>query len=203
MPDPEPNSRLDRQLRFLIEADRLKEVLRRTRLIEPHGVESRFENSAEHSWHIALMAVVLAEHSNERVDLPRVLKMLLVHDLVEIDAGDTPAFGEQGDKSDRETLAADRIFGLLPEDQRDEFVALWREFEARETEEAKFANAVDRLLPPFQNLANAGGSWRDFSVTRARADARLSPIGDGSEVLWEAVSRALDEGEARGLLGSR
>lgn len=203
MPDAEPNSRLDRQLRFLIEADRLKEVLRRTRLIEPHGVESRFENSAEHSWHIALMAVVLAEHSNERVDLPRVLKMLLVHDLVEIDAGDTPAFGEQGDKSDREALAADRIFGLLPEDQRDEFVVLWREFEARETAEAKFANAVDRLLPPFQNLANAGGSWRDFSVTRARADARLSPIGDGSEVLWEAVSRALDEGEARGLLGSR
>ena len=98
-------------------------------------------------------------------------------------------------------MAADRIFGLLPEDQQDEFLALWREFEARETPEAKFANAVDRLRPSLQNLANEGGSWRDFSVTRARADARLRPIGDASAVLWEAVSRALDEGEARGCSG--
>ncbi|MBZ2185591.1 MAG: HD domain-containing protein [Bryobacter sp.] len=192
--------RLERQIRFLLEADRLKTVMRRTRLIEPEGEESRFENSAEHSWHIALMAMVLAEHSNEAVDSWRVVRMLLVHDLVEIDAGDTPAFGEQLDKQEREEAAAARIFGLLPEDQREEFYELWREFEARETAEARFANAVDRLLPPFQNLANLGGSWRDFQVSRERADARLSPIGEGAERLWEVVRGVLDEGERRGLL---
>ncbi len=192
--------RLKQQIGFLVEADKLKTVLRRTRLIEPEGVESRFENTAEHSWHIALMAMVLAEHSNEPVDVWRVVRMLLVHDLVEIDAGDTPAFGEQLDKQEREAAAAERIFGLLPEDQREEYAALWREFDERETAEARFANAVDRLLPPFQNLANLGGSWRDFSVSRAKADARLSPIGDGAEGLWDVVRGVLDEGQRRGWL---
>lgn len=192
--------RLKQQIGFLVEADKLKTVLRRTRLIEPEGVESRFENTAEHSWHIALMAMVLAEHSNEPVDVWRVVRMLLVHDLVEIDAGDTPAFGEQLDKQEREAAAAERIFGLLPEDQREEYAALWREFDERETAEARFANAVDRLLPPFQNLANLGGSWRDFNVSRAKADARLSPIGDGAEGLWDVVRGVLDEGQRRGWL---
>lgn len=195
-------TRLERQIQFIIEADKLKQVLRRTRLIEPHGVESRFENTAEHSWHIALMAMVLEEHANERVDILRVLKMLLVHDLVEIDAGDTPAFGEQGSKESAEAAAADRIFGLLPEDQRDEFHALWREFEERSTPESRFANAMDRMLPSFQNIANLGGSWRDFHVHRAKADARLSPIGDGSAAVWEAVRKVLDEAERQGLLGA-
>lgn len=192
--------RLEQQLEFLLEADRLKQVVRRTRAIEPRGELSRFENTAEHSWHIALMAVVLAEHSNEPVDVPRVVEMLLVHDLVEIDAGDTPAFGEQGNKDEAESAAARRIFGLLPEDQRERFHQLWREFEERATAESRFANAVDRLLPSFQNLANQGGSWRDFDVTRARADVRLSAIGDGSAALWDVVRGVLDEGERRGFL---
>jgi putative hydrolase of HD superfamily len=176
--------------------------MRRTRLLDPHGEISRFENTAEHSWHIALMAIVLAEHANEPVNAGHVVKMLLVHDLVEIDAGDTPAYGEQGDKGSLEAQAAERIFGLLPDDQRDEFLALWREFEARATPESRFANAIDRLLPTYQNMANRGGSWQDFAVTRVRADSRLSPIGDGSQPLWNEVRRLLDEAEKLGFLQS-
>lgn len=144
------------------------------------------------------MAVVLAEHSNEPVNVAKVVKMLLVHDLVEIDAGDTPAYGEQGDKAELEATAAVRIFGLLPEEQRDEFLELWREFEARQTADSRFANAIDRIFPPFQNLHNEGGSWLDFEVHRAKADARLSAIGDGSEALWAVVCKVLDEAEGRG-----
>lgn len=191
-------TRLEQQLAFVLEIDKLKRILRRTRLLHGGDEAGRFENTAEHSWHITLMAVVFAEHANEPVDVVRVVKMLLVHDLVEIDAGDTPAFGEQGSKEELEAAGAARIFGLLPEDQRDEFLELWREFEARETAESRFANAIDRLLPTFQNIQNQGGSWRDFAVTRAKANARLSPIGEGSEALWELVRGVLDEGEARG-----
>lgn len=191
-------TRLEQQIRFLLEADKLKQVLRRTRLLEPRGAESRFENTAEHSWHVTLMALVLREHANETVDILHVLKMLIVHDLVEIDAGDTPAFGEQGAKEEIEAAAAERIFGLLPEDQRAEFLTLWREFEARATPESLFANAMDRMLPTFQNMANLGGSWRDFRVTRTKADARLSPIGDGSQAVWEVVRDLLDQAEAAG-----
>ncbi|MCX6610098.1 MAG: HD domain-containing protein [Acidobacteria bacterium] len=191
-------TRLEQQLNFILEIDKLKQILRRTRLL--HGGEElgRFENTAEHCWHITLMAVVFAEHSNEPVDVGRVVRMLLVHDLVEIDAGDTPAFGEQGSKEALEAAGAERIFGLLPEDQRAEFIELWREFEGRETAESRYANAVDRFLPTFQNIQNQGGSWGDFAVTRARADARLSPIGEGSQALWGLVQGVLDEGEARG-----
>lgn len=194
-------TRLEQQLAFVLEIDKLKQVARRTRLLTG---DARFENSAEHSWHLALMAVVLAEHSNEPVDVGRLVKMLLVHDLVEIDAGDTPAYGEQGDKAALEAAAAERIFGLLPEDQRTEFTSLWREFEGRATAESRFANAIDRVFPPFQNLHNNGGSWLDFVVTRAKADARLSPIGEGSEALWAVVRKVLDEAEGRGYFaGSR
>ena len=191
-------TRLEQQLAFILEIDKLKGILRRTRLL--HGGEElgRFENTAEHCWHITLMAVVFAEHSNEPVDLGRVVRMLLVHDVVEIDAGDTPAFGEQGSKEALEAAGAERIFGLLPEDQRAEFIELWREFEGRETAESRYANAVDRFLPTFQNIQNKGGSWRDFAVTRAKADVRLSPIGEGSQALWGLVNGVLDEGEARG-----
>ncbi len=191
-------TRLEQQLNFILEIDKLKQIMRRTRLL--HGGEElgRFENTAEHCWHITLMAVVFAEHSNEPVDLVRVIRMLLVHDVVEIDAGDTPAFGEQGSKEELEAAGAERIFGLLPADQRDEFIGLWREFEGRETAESRYANAVDRFLPTFQNIQNQGGSWRDFAVTRAKADGRLSPIGEGSEALWGLVKGVLDEGEAKG-----
>ena len=193
-------TRLDQQLAFVLEIDKLKQILRRTRLLYAGEELGRFENTAEHSWHITLMAVVLVEHSNEAVDLGRVIRMLLVHDLVEIDAGDTPAFGDQGSKEKLEAAGAARIFGLLPEDQGEEFMALWREFEGRETAESRYANAIDRLLPSFQNIENRGGSWQDFGVSRAKADARLSPIGEGSTALWAAVQRVLDEGEAKGWL---
>ncbi len=198
-----PMTRLDQQLAFILEIDKLKQILRRTRLLHAEEELGRFENTAEHSWHITLMAVVLAEHSNEAVDLGKVIRMLLVHDLVEIDAGDTPAFGEQGSKAELEAAGAARVFGLLPEDQGEEFLALWREFEGRATAESRYANAIDRLLPSFQNIDNRGGSWQDFGVSRAKAEARLSPIREGSTALWAAVQRALDEGEAQGWLRNR
>jgi len=189
-------TRLEQQMAFLLEIDKLKQVHRRTKLLSGE----RYENSAEHTWHIALATLVLAEHSNTPIDAVKVMKMLLVHDLVEIDAGDTPAYGDQGDKTALEAAAAERIFGLLPEDQRDEFTALWREFESRETPESLFANSVDRLFPPIQNIHNQGGSWLDFAVNRPRADARLSPIGDGSQPLWQLVSAILDDAQNKGYI---
>jgi putative hydrolase of HD superfamily len=191
-------TRLEQQLSFLLEIDKLKHVMRRTRLLTGGEGVGRFENTAEHSWHIALMAVVLAEHSNEPVDVGRVVKMLLVHDLVEIDAGDTPAYGDQADKVELEAAAAERIFGLLPGDQSAEFRELWLEFEARKTADSRYANAIDRILPTYQNLHNAGGSWLDFSVTRERVEARLTPIGEGSSAVWAVVRRLLDEADATG-----
>ncbi len=191
-------TRLEQQLTFILEIDKLKQIMRRTRLLHGGDELGRFENTAEHCWHITLMAVVFAEHSNEPVDVGRVIRMLLVHDLVEIDAGDTPAFGEQGRKEELEAAGAARIFGMLPEDQRDEFIGLWQEFEGRATAESRFANAVDRFLPTFQNIQNKGGSWGDFAVTRTKADSRLSPIGEGAKALWGLVKGVLDEGEAKG-----
>lgn len=187
-------TRLLAQIEFLREVDKLKSILRRTSLMDG----SRRENSAEHSWHIALAAMVLAEHSNVEVDLPRVLKMLLLHDIVEIDAGDTFAFDEAGKASqaERENAAAARLFGLLPAEQRDEFMALWAEFEARDTAEAKFAMALDRLLPVLQNSANAGGTWRSAELHRGQVNQRLRPIGDGAAEVWAFVERTLDEAEA-------
>lgn len=181
------------QLEFLREVDKLKSVLRRTQLMDG----SRQENSAEHSWHIALAAMVLAEHSNFEVDLLRVIKILLVHDIVEIDAGDTFAFDAVGKASqaERENAAAERIFGLLPPAQRAEFIELFREFEASETAEAKFATALDRLLPPLQNFANRGGTWRTPGLHRGMVNTRLRPIGDGAAEVWAYVEKILDEAQ--------
>ncbi|MCC6453818.1 MAG: HD domain-containing protein [Caldilineaceae bacterium] len=187
-------SRLLAQLAFLREVDRLKTVLRRTRLMDG----SRQENSAEHSWHIALAAMVLAEHSNMTVDLGRVIKMLLMHDIVEIDAGDTFAYDMAGKASqaERENLAAARLFGILPPDQAAEFLELWAEFEAGETAEAKFATALDRLIPVLQNAANEGGTWRAHGLHRGMVNTRLRPIGDGAAAVWAYVETVLDEAQA-------
>ena len=181
------------QLAFLREVDKLKAVLRRSHLMDG----SRQENSAEHSWHIAMAAVVLAEYSNAPVDITRVLKMLLVHDIVEIDAGDTFAFDQVGkaSQSEREHVAAQRLFGLLPTAQAAEFKALWAEFEARETAESKFANAVDRLLPALHNLANQGGTWRTPGVHRGLINGRLQPIGEGAAAVWAYIEKLLDEAQ--------
>jgi len=189
--------RLGRQMAFLIEIDHLKGILRRTRIM---GGE-RLENSAEHSWHIAVIALVLAEHANEPVDVAHVIKMLLVHDIVEIDAGDTFAYDAVGylDKEAREQAAADRIFGLLPPDQRDELRALWDEFEAQATADARFANLCDRLMPSLQNYYNGGGTWREAAVSRQMVDHRLEPI-HAADAVHAYVTALLDDAVAQGMI---
>lgn len=193
-------SQLLAQLEFLREVDKLKTVLRRTHLLDG----SRQENSAEHSWHIALAAMVLAEHSNVPVDMLRVLKMLMMHDIVEIDAGDTFAYDMTGKATqvERENAAALRLFGLLPDAQRLEFLDLWAEFEAHESAEAKFANALDRLMPVLQNFANQGGTWLTPGLHRGMVNTRLQPIGDGAASVWAHVQSILDEAQVLGYLAA-
>jgi len=192
------DSRLHAQLAFLLEIDRLKRILRRTSLV---GGDRR-ENSAEHSWHLAMMAMVLAEYANEPLDLLHTIKLLLVHDIVEIDAGDTFAYDVQAnlDKEAREQAAADRIFGLLPADQCEEMRALWEEFDARQTPEARFANALDRMIPSLQNYENAGGTWHAPGVDLRAVTHRLQPIDDGSHKLWQYVEHMLADAVANGML---
>ncbi|TMM54589.1 HD domain-containing protein [Sulfitobacter sabulilitoris] len=176
-------ARLERQIAFLREADKLKTVLRASRLHD----DSRFENSAEHSWHIMLYAFVLAEHAHAQVAIDRVLKMLLLHDLVEIDAGDNPIHGvvDHAAMEREEAAAAQRLFGLLPEDQAAEYRALWEEFEAATTPEAVFAKAVDRVSTPLSNLDTGGGSWQAYDVTFAQLETRVGvPISRGAPGVW-------------------
>ena len=182
--------RLQSQLAFLAELDKLKLVQRRTSVIG----ESRLENTAEHSWHLGVMAPVLAEYAPEDVDVERAMSMVLVHDIVEIDAGDTFAFdpAAHADKEDREQAAADRLFGLLPDDQGAHYRALWDEFEARETPEALFANALDRFQGLLQNVHNAGGTWKKYGITREKILERMDPIRAGAPALWPWVVRMMD-----------
>lgn len=180
------SARIDAQMAFLTEADKLKSILRGTTL----GDGSRAENSGEHSWHIALYAMILAEHSDPSVDISRVIKMLLIHDLVEIDAGDNPIFGDYdvAKAEADEQRAADRIFGLLPADQNAEFRALWAEFEAAESADAKFAKSLDRFQPPNQNLASGGGTWTEYNVSISQIESRIgTKIAIGAPVLWEWI----------------
>ena|SRR5579863_8042527 len=183
--------RLEQQIAFLVEADRLKNVLRRTLLTDA----SRRENTAEHSWHLALAAMVLAEYSPVAIDLPRVLRMLIVHDLVEIDAGDTFAYDKEGNatKKDREQRGADRIFGLLPAEMGSDLRALWEEFEAQRTPDACFANAVDRVGPFLQNTATNGGTWRIYKLSREEVLARMDPVRTALPAVWPKVLVAIDE----------
>lgn len=192
------SERLARQLAFVLEIDRLKTILRQTAISD----DSRRENSGEHSWHLATMALVLAEHSPEPVALERVLGMLLVHDIVEIDAGDTFAYDTAGqvDKLEREERAAERIFGLLPADQAAELRGLWDEFEARETPEAKLAAALDRLQPILLNMATEGRAWRQHGVTAEMVLDRNRHVADGAPVLWEHIRGLVDEAVGRGWL---
>lgn len=192
-------SRIERQMRFLVEAERLKEVFRQT--LNPHS--RRYENAAEHSWAFALMVVTLAEHSNHRpLDVLRVLKMVLIHDLVEVDAGDTYAYDAAGQSGqhEREARAADRIFGLLPPDQAAEFRALWDEFEGRASPEARFAAACDRCHPMLLNCLTQGETWRKHGVTRAKVVARNGHAAEGSAPVWAHALRLVDEAVARGEL---
>lgn len=188
-------SDLQRQLDFLREIDRLKSVVRLSPLID----RSRRENSAEHSWHLAIYALVLAGHAAGTVDVTRVVKMLLIHDIVEIDAGDVPFHipSTHAGQAEREQLAAERIFGLLPEGQADEFRELWREFEAAESDDARFAKALDRFQPMLHNAATDGGTWVECGVTLEQITARCQPpIEGGAPALWE-VAAALAEAHYR------
>ncbi|MEY3602626.1 MAG: hypothetical protein RL169_1870 [Armatimonadota bacterium] len=195
-------SRLEQQLEFLRVVDALKRVDRMTRLIQRSGETSRRENSAEHSWHLALMAMMLVEHANEPVDLARVLQMILVHDIVEIDAGDTFVYDAAAmiGKAEREQQAAERIFGMLPDDQKAECLALWHEFEARETPEAKYASALDRLAGMLPNAANNGGTWNEHHVTVEQVTRRNESIATGSDVLWDHARQWIHAVHAAGLI---
>ncbi len=178
--------RLARQVQFILEVDKLKEIFRQT----INTQSRRAENDAEHSWHLCLCVIVLAEHANfQQLDVLRVLKMLILHDLVEIDAGDTFAYdaARMADQHAREALAADRIFGLLPPDQTREFRALWDEFEAQQTPEARFALAADRFQPMLLNCHTEGAAWRRHGVTQDRVLARNAAVAEGCRPLWEYV----------------
>jgi putative hydrolase of HD superfamily len=197
MSEPWNNARLSGQISFLVEIDKLKSVLRKTFLMD----KSRLENTAEHSWHVSLMAIVLQEHANvPLMDLNRVIRMLLLHDLVEIDAGDTFAYDTQGylDKEERESAAATRLFGMLPEDQRGEWLDLWREFEDGETYESQYAAALDRLHPVIHNYYTGGVSWLANGIVRSQVIKRLAPVQMVSETLWEftldILQRSIDQG---------
>ncbi len=180
--------RLDSQFAFLREADKLKQVLRATTLCDG----SRRENSGEHSWHLTLYAMVLADQADPHVDISRVIRMLILHDLVEIDVGDVPIHSANGAAhASAETLAAearaaDRIFGLLPADQATQFRALWDEFEAAQTPDAIFAKSLDRVQPVMHNIASGGGTWTEYNVTAAQLDARVGvKIARGTPALWD------------------
>jgi len=176
-------ARLDAQMEFLCEVDRLKAVSRATRLHD----NSRYENSAEHSWHIAVYAMVLADRAPEGCDVNKVIRMLLIHDIVEIDAGDNPIHGDFDAEAmaEQEQAAADRLFGLLPEDQAKAFRDLWDEFEAAETPEARFAKGLDRIPAPLANMSNGGGSWTEYNVSIDDLDRRVGhPIQRGAPALW-------------------
>ena len=187
MTDP----RLRRQLDFIVEVDKLKQVLRRTSIVG----EARLENSAEHSWHLGVMATLLTEYAPAGTDLGRTLLMLLIHDVVEIDAGDTFAFDESAnaDKLERERRAAERLFGLLPPDQGDRLRSLWDEFEEGLTPEARFANALDRFHAFVQNVSNGGGTWKRHAISKERILERMDPIREGAPALWPHVVRTVDE----------
>jgi putative hydrolase of HD superfamily len=190
-------NRLDLQLRFIIEIDRLKHIMRRTRLFD----NSRHENDAEHGWHLAMMAMALVEYSNKPVDVNKVVRMVLVHDIVEIDAGDTFLYDEAAGllKEEAERKAAERIFGLLPDDQARELKSLWEEFEARTSAEARFAAAIDRLEPMMQNALTAGHAWKQHNVRKSQVVQKNRPIVEaGSRELWRfaetLIARAVEMG---------
>jgi putative hydrolase of HD superfamily len=194
-PPPDP---IYARIAFLLEADKLKTVLRRTPLVDA----SRLENSAEHSWHLALAAMVLAASAPAGVNVARVLEMVTIHDLVEVDAGDTFAYDPEHAKSkaDREVAAADRLFGLLPPDDGRRLRALWEEFEEHQTPEACFANALDRFQALLLNFASGGGSWRTHGVRRSQVLARMQPVRTTLPGLWPYVLDVIDRSCSAGLI---
>jgi 5'-deoxynucleotidase YfbR-like HD superfamily hydrolase len=191
--------RFKKQIEFILEADKLKHIRRKTILLD----RSRRENSAEHSWHIALMVLIMSEYSKETdIDFFHVMKMLLIHDLVEIDAGDTYCYDDNGrkDQHRREEIAAQRVFGLLPADQAATLRALWDEFEKRETLESRFANALDRVQPLLNNYFTDGQTWRENDIKSGQVHRRMRPAKDGAPVLWNYVSALIGDAVRKGFL---
>jgi putative hydrolase of HD superfamily len=188
-------------MKFIVEIDRLKKVIRQSALVDG----SRQENDSEHSWHIAVMAFLLSDYANSDVDILKVLKMVLIHDLVEIDAGDTFAYDEVNSKTqnDRETRAAKRIFGLLPEDQREELYSLWEEFESMSTPEARFAVAIDKLQPLILSYNNKGWSWERHGVVRSQIVEEKRSIAEGSKKLWDVAQEFIEASVSEGFLENK
>ena len=187
-----------KQIQFIKEIDKIKYIQRRTCLLN----SDRPENDAEHSWHLALMAIALSEHANKPVDILRVLKMVLIHDIVEIDSGDVFVYDKSKShkNTEEEFAAAKRIFGLLPENQAKELIDLWKEFEDGETDDAKFAKSLDKLEPLLQNFSNNGGTWDKYNVTYNEVYTQKESINKGSDTLWEYAENLLNESVDKGIL---
>jgi len=190
--------RFEQQLSFLKEIESLKTIFRRTRILD----NSRYENDAEHAWQLGVMAMVLEEYANESINCAKVVKMVLIHDIVEIDAGDTFLYDDamKATQAEREKQAAERIFGLLPSDMRDEFHELWHEFDAKESQEAKFAGALDRLQPLLHNYYTKGYSWKEHGVKRHQVEEVNKVIALGSESLWAFAKKLIGESVEKGYL---
>ena len=188
----------EKQINFIMELDKIKKIGRQTYLSDG----SRKENDAEHSWHLALMAFVFADYTNEPIDVLKTMKMVLLHDVIEIDAGGTDAYDTEGNKTkrERELKAADRIFGLLPEKQQKEYRGLWDEFEAMDTPEAKFANMLDKVQPLLLNDASGGKSWAEHGVKKSQVMARNERTHEGSEELWAYAKSLIEKNVENGRL---
>lgn len=187
-----------KQVSFIKEIDKLKYIQRKTKLFN----SDRNENDAEHSWHLAMMTIVLASHSDKPIDVLKVLKMVLIHDIVEIDAGDTFIYDtlKNHTNSEQELMAAKRIFGLLPTEQAEEFIAIWQEFEDGMTDEAKFAKSMDRFEPLLQNTSNNGGTWKEFNVPYQKVYDKKKAIKEGSTSIWAYAEQLINESVEKGIL---
>ena len=190
--------KLLQQINFIKEIDKIKYIERKTKLFN----SDRRENDAEHSWHLAMMTIVLAEHSDVPIDVLKVLKMVLIHDIVEIDAGDTFIYDTEKNhtNTDEERTAANRIFGMLPKEQADELISIWEEFENGETHEAKFARSMDRFEPLLQNASNNGGTWTEFGVSYDKVYEKKKDIKEGSSSLWSYAENLINESVEKGIL---
>ena len=192
---------LSKQIDFIKEIDKLKYIQRKTKLFN----SDRHENDAEHSWHLAMMTIVLAQHADQPIDILKVLKMVLIHDIVEIDAGDTFIYdtAKNHTNTEEELIAAERIFGLLPTEQAQEFIAIWKEFEDGETDEAKFAKSMDRLEPLLQNTSNNGGTWAEFNVPYQNVYDKKKAIKNGSATIWNYAENLINQSVEKGILKNK